>query len=63
MCHAGSRKYFRLAIKRLQSALEERERGRRGGRARDTNMVIRRVSGIVATVYLALILVVPLRLI
>ena len=30
--------------------------GRRGGRAQDTNMVIRRVCGIVVTVYLALIL-------
>ena len=34
-----------------------------GGRAQDTTMVIRRVCGIVVTVYLPLILVVPSRLI
>ena len=63
LCNVGSREYFRLANGRLQIALEERARGRRGGRAQDTNMVIRRVSGIVVTVKLALIIVVPLRLI
>ena len=41
--------------------LRSRSGGRRGGRARDTIIVIRRVCGIV-TVYLALILVVPSRL-
>ena len=39
-----------------------RSGGRRGGRGRDTAMVIQRACVIVVTVYLALILVVPSRL-
>ena len=59
MCQAGTRRYFRPGYGRLQSAFEEQEQGQRG---RDTTMVIRRSCGIVVTVYLALIIVVPSRL-
>ena len=62
MRQACAREYFLPGYERLQSAFKEQERGRRGGRARDTTMVIRRVCGIVVTVYLALILVLPSRL-
>ena len=56
MCQAGTREYFRPGCKRPYGAFEKEERGRR---ARDTTIGIRRVRGIVLTVYLALILVAP----
>ena len=56
MCQVGARVYFRPRCGRLQSAFDEQERGKRGGLAQDTTMVVQRVRDIVVTVYLALIL-------
>ena len=53
---------FALVVGGSKAHSRSRSGGIRGGRAQDTAMVIRRVCGIIVTVYLALTLVVPSRL-
>ena len=62
MCQAGAREHFRPVVGGSKAHSRSRSGGRRGGRARYTTIVIQRVCGIVVTVYLALILLVPSRL-
>ena len=62
MCQAGAVTISARVISGSKGHSRSTSGGRRGGRAWDTTMVIRRVCGIVVTIYLALILVVLLRL-
>ena len=61
MCQAGAREYFRRVINGSKAHSRRRSGVGRGRPVRDTTVVIQRVCGIVVTVYLALILVVPSR--